>query len=350
MKIVSAQEIADLIKAKQIIGDSSRTASGVSSLKNANSEHISFVGNKKYQDQLGNTKASIVLIPTDLAHLSSENQTYIVCENVDMAFSKVILVFAPPQIPYEKNIHPSAVVDPSAKIGKNVHVGANAVIDIGAEIGDNSNICANCYIGRNVKIGSDAQLYPNVTVMDRCVLGNKVVLHPGVVIGADGFGFYPTPTGLAKIPQTGIVQIDDDVEIGANSTIDRARFGKTWIKTNVKIDDQVMIGHNAVIGESSILVAQCGVAGSAEIGRGVIIAAKAGINGHITIGDGAQIGGTSGVVKSVEPKAIMIGTPAEKQRDFMVRFTLPAKFEKLKAQLAELTQKVEELTNGTEKK
>lgn len=167
-------------------------------------------------------------------------------------------------------------------------VGANAVIEPGVEIGDGAVIGAGCYLGHQVKIGAGTILYPNVTVMYRCTIGRKCILHPGVVIGADGFGFVPGPQGLVKVPQTGIVQIDDDVELGANTTVDRARFGRTWIKSNVKVDDQVMIAHNVVIGESSILVAQTGIAGSAELGRGVVLGAKAGINGHITIGDGVQ--------------------------------------------------------------
>ena len=213
----------------------------------------------------------------------------------------------------------------------------------GAEIGDGTVIGAGCYIGHDVKIGAGSLLYPNVTIMYRCVIGRKAVIHPGVVIGGDGFGFIPTKQGLVKVPQTGIVQIDDDVEIGANTTIDRARFGKTWIKSNVKIDNQVMVAHNVVIGESSILVAQCGIAGSAELGRGVVLAAKSGVNGHITLGDGVQVAGTSGVVKSLPAGAIALGTPAESQREFMARHTLPSRFEKLSAKVEALRKEIAEL-------
>ena len=179
--------------------------------------------------------------------------------------------------------------------------------------------------------------------MYRCFIGNRVILHPGVVVGGDGFGFVPGPRGIIKIPQTGIVQIDDDVEIGANTTLDRARFGKTWIKTGVKIDNQVMIAHNVVVGECSLLVAQSGIAGSAELGRGVILAAKSGVNGHITLGDGVQVAGTSGVVKSLPAGAIALGTPAESQREFMTRWTLPKKVEKLSKKIEELENKLKEL-------
>ena len=241
-------------------------------------------------------------------------------------------------------VHPAAVVDPAAILGKDVSIGANAVIEAGAVIGDGAVIGALCYIGHDAKIGSGTILYPGVTVMYRCTVGAKCIIHPGVVIGADGFGFVPGPQGLVKVPQTGIVEIHNDVEIGANTTIDRARFGKTVIKDNVKIDDQVMVAHNVSIGESSILVAQCGIAGSAELGRGVIIAGKAGVNGHITLGDGCQLAGTSSVVKSLPPGTIAIGTPAESQREFMARLALPKKVQKLDAKIKELEAKLAELS------
>jgi UDP-3-O-[3-hydroxymyristoyl] glucosamine N-acyltransferase len=180
--------------------------------------------------------------------------------------------------------------------------------------------------------------------MYRCTVGAKCIIHPGVVIGADGFGFIPGPQGLVKVPQTGIVQIGNDVEIGANTTIDRARFGKTIVKDNVKIDDQVMVAHNVVVGESSILVAQCGIAGSAELGRGVIIAGQAGVNGHITIGDGCQVAGTSSVYKSLPPGQIVLGTPAESQREFLARVALPKKVQKLDAKIKELEAKLAALS------
>ena len=304
---------------------------------------MSFIGNRKYRNQLETARAGVILICQDLAKEELKDRTFIVCNNVDFAFSSVIALFAPPAPVYAPGIHPSAVVDESAVIGTGVHVGANAVIASGAVIGDGTIIGAGCYIGEDVKIGTATMLYPNVTVLHRCEIGHGTIIHSGVVIGADGFGFVPGPKGLVKVPQTGIVRIGSDVEIGANTTIDRARFGVTWIKDNVKIDDQVMVAHNVVVGESSILIAQCGIAGSAEIGRGVIIAAKAGINGHITIGDGCQIAGTSGVVKSLEAGSIAVGTPAESQREFMARIALPKKVEKLTAKLEALEIELAEL-------
>lgn len=339
---LSAAKIAEMVNGK-LIGSPDRTISSVSGIRDAQSDQLSFIGNKKYQHQLESTKAGVVLVCPDLADAPAVDRTLIVCDNVDYAFAKVIAVFAeePPKWPV--GVHPSAVVSPDAKLGQGVSINANAVIEAGAEIGDGTVIGAGCYIGHDVKIGAGSLLYPNVTVMYRCVIGRKAVIHPGVVIGGDGFGFIPTKQGLVKVPQTGIVQIDDDVEIGANTTIDRARFGKTWIKSNVKIDNQVMVAHNVVIGESSILVAQCGIAGSAELGRGVVLAAKSGVNGHITLGDGVQVAGTSGVVKSLPAGAIALGTPAESQREFMARHTLPSRFEKLSAKVEALRKEIAEL-------
>lgn len=339
---LTAAKIAEMVNGK-LIGSPDRTISSVSGIRDAQSDQLSFIGNKKYQHQLESTKAGVVLVCPDLADAPAVDRTLIVCDNVDYAFAKVIAVFAeePPKWPV--GVHPSAVVSPDAKLGQGVSINANAVIEAGAEIGDGTVIGAGCYIGHDVKIGAGSLLYPNVTVMYRCVIGRKAVIHPGVVIGGDGFGFIPTKQGLVKVPQTGIVQIDDDVEIGANTTIDRARFGKTWIKSNVKIDNQVMVAHNVVIGESSILVAQCGIAGSAELGRGVILAAKSGVNGHITLGDGVQVAGTSGVVKSLPAGAIALGTPAESQREFMARHTLPSRFEKLSAKVEALRKEIAEL-------
>ncbi|MBE6388727.1 MAG: UDP-3-O-(3-hydroxymyristoyl)glucosamine N-acyltransferase [Lentisphaerae bacterium] len=339
---MTAEKIAEFVKGT-VCGDPQRVITGIAGIKEAASEHLSFVGSKKYEDQLNTTAAGIILVCKDLANVSTDGRTLIVCDNVDLAFAKLTAMFAEEPPAFVPGIHPSAVVDSSAVIGQNVSIGANAVVEAGAVIADNAVISALCYIGHDAKIGSNTILYPNVTVMYRCEIGAKCIIHPGVVIGADGFGFIPGPQGLVKVPQTGIVVIGNDVEIGANTTIDRARFGKTVIKDNVKIDDQVMVAHNVAVGESSILVAQCGIAGSAELGRGVILAGKAGVNGHITIGDGCQIAGTSSVAKSLPPGQIVIGTPAESQRDFLGRLALPKKFQKLDAKVKELEAKLKEL-------
>ncbi|MCQ2378158.1 MAG: UDP-3-O-(3-hydroxymyristoyl)glucosamine N-acyltransferase [Victivallaceae bacterium] len=339
---LSAAKIAEIVGG-EIKGDPARTISRVEGIRHAGKDDLSFVSNKRYQHQLEASPAGIVLVCRDLADADASARTLVVCDNVDVAFGKIVALFAEEPPKYPATVHPSAVVDPSAKLGAGVSVGPNAVIEAGAEIGDRTVIGACAYIGHQVKIGSDTFIAPNVTIMYRCVVGNKVILNPGVVIGGDGFGFTPTPQGLVKIPQTGFVQIDDDVEIGANTTVDRARFGCTRIKSNAKIDNLVMIAHNVIVGESSILVGQSGIAGSAEIGRGVVLGGKAGVNGHIVLGDGVQIAGTSNVQKSLPAGAIALGTPAESQRDCMARLTLPRRFERLKKQVEELQAEVEAL-------
>ncbi len=341
--MMSAAEIAARINGRIICGNPDKTISSIAGIREAGPEQLSFIGNKKYEHQLESSRAGIVLIPEDMAESSSAVAVLITCRQVDYAVAVLLEAFAekPPEPP--RSIHPSAVIDASAEIGAGVHIGAHVVIEAGAEISDGATIMAGTYIGNNVKIGAGTLIYPNVTVMYRSVIGGKCIIHSGVVIGADGFGFVPGPSGLVKVPQTGYVEIGDDVEIGANTTIDRARFGRTWIKNNVKIDDQVMVAHNVVIGESSILVAQAGIAGSAELGRGVIIAAKAGVNGHIIVGDGTKLAGTSGLVKSCPPGSVMLGTPAVPQRDFMARFTVGNRLDRLVKKVNELAARIEEM-------
>ena len=342
---LTAAEIAAMVNG-EIFGNPDRTITGVDGIRDAKESDLSFVGSKTYEEMLGTSQAGIVLISPDIKNRDTENRTLILCEHVDHAFGNIAAKFADEPPAWKIGIHPAAVISDTAKIGEGVSIGANVTIEDDAEIADGACIGAGCYIGHAAKVGAGTILYPNVTLMYRCTIGRKCIIHPGVVIGADGFGFVPGPTGLVKVPQTGIVEIHDDVEIGANTTVDRARFGKTIIKSNVKIDDQVMVAHNVEVGESSILVAQCGIAGSSRLGQGVIIAAKAGINGHITIGDGSKVGGTSGVVKSLPPNSVVIGTPAEGQREFIARLGLPGKVEKLTAKLKALQAEIDALKNA----
>ena len=344
MKQLTAQQIVEKVGGK-LIGDQNIVITGASSLQNAKKDQISFLGDKRYIPQLEGSQAGLIFITEELQEKVPAEYNLIVCENVDVAFSQILPVFAPEPISYEPGIHPSAAVDPSVKIGQNVYVGANAVIEANSEIGDNTVIGGGAFIGQEVKIGQGNQIGPNVTIMHRCIIGHKNIIHSGVVIGADGFGFVPGPEGLIKVAQTGIVQIDNDVEIGANTTIDRARFDKTWIKSNVKIDNQVMIAHNVEIGESTVVVAQVGIAGSAKVGRGVMLAAKVGLNGHITLGDGVKVAATSNVSKSVPAGETVLGTPAEYQKDFMYRFALPNKMKRLVAKFDDLKKEVQELKN-----
>jgi UDP-3-O-[3-hydroxymyristoyl] glucosamine N-acyltransferase len=215
------------------------------------------------------------------------------------AFEQAIFKFAPRPITFPPGIHPTAVLAPGTSLGEAVSIGAHVVVEAGARIGDRTHVGANSYVGHETTIGAGCLIYPNVTIRERIKIGDRVIIHSGTVVGSDGFGFEMTAIGHKKVPQIGIVQIDDDVEIGANTTIDRARFGRTWIQEGVKIDNLVQIAHNVVIGKHSIIVAQVGIAGSVRIGSGVVIGGQAGIIGHIEIDDGTMIGAQSGIGKSL---------------------------------------------------
>lgn len=348
MKKHTADEIAEMIKGR-IVGGQGKEISGVASLLDASENDISFLSNKKYSGQMATTKATTIIIGADSEKNLPEGKTFIVCANPNTAITKVAMLFAPEPIKHPDGIHPSAVVSGTAKVSGSASIGACAVIEDGAEVGDNTVIGAGTYVGHFTKIGHGTLIYPNVTIREHCTVGSRVIIHSGVVVGADGYGYEPGPAGIVKIPQIGSVRIDDDVEIGANSTIDRARFGKTWIKRGVKIDNLVHVAHNVIVGEFSMLIGQCGIAGSAVIGRGVIIAAQAGINGHITIGDGAKIAGTSGVLNDVPAGVSLVGTPAENPRDFLERILLPKKVKKMTLKIEELEKAIAELRQEHDK-
>lgn len=291
---------------------------GVASLADASEGDISFYGSPKYLKTLRKTHASAVLVPHGFGEQVPPACIWV--DNPAEAFAKLLEHFAPPPVRFEPGIHPSAVVASDAVIGEGVTVQAFAVIESGAKIGARTVIGAHGYIGHGAEIGDDCHIYPHVTVRERSRLANRVILHPGVVIGSDGFGYEFRDGRQQKIPQTGIVQIDDDVEIGANSTVDRARFGRTWIQEGVKIDNLVQIAHNVTIGKHSIICAHVGISGSTRIGSHVTLAGKVGVNGHIEIGDGAIVTAMAGITKSVPPKEILVGLPAKPMKEYKTNY------------------------------
>ncbi|PYJ54796.1 MAG: UDP-3-O-(3-hydroxymyristoyl)glucosamine N-acyltransferase [Verrucomicrobia bacterium] len=291
----------------ELIGDPSLQITGAASLVEATAGEISFFGNRKYIGLLRKTRASAVFVPTDFAESIGAAQIRVA--NPTKAFEQVVLKFAPKPITFPPGIHPSAVVDPSARLGERVSVQPHAVIEAGTTIGDDTIIGAGSYIGHEIVMGSACLIYPLVTIRERSCIGSRVIIHSGSVIGADGFGFEMIDGRQQKIQQLGIVQIDDDVEIGANTTVDRARFGRTWIQQGVKIDNLVQIAHNVVIGKNSVIVAQTGISGSTRVGERVTIAGQVGIVGHVEIADGSIIAAQSGVSKSV-PGGVWFGYPA----------------------------------------
>ena len=294
-------------------GDEAQSVTGVGSLAEAQPGEISFLSNPRYNRQLAETRALAVLVRRDW---SGEHSTALIrVDNPDRAFADAVMLLAPPPRSFEPGVDPTAVIHPSAQLGEDVHIGPHCVVESGAVIGARSVLVAGCYIGERVIIGADCCLQALVSVREHCRLGARVRLHNGVVIGCDGFGYTQAADGSwQKIEQVGTVEIDDDVEIGANTTIDRARFGKTRIGRGVKIDNLVQVAHNVQVGEHSVMAAQVGISGSTRIGRGVQIGGQAGLAGHLTVGDGAVIGAQAGVTKSVEAGMFVSGYPAMEHR------------------------------------
>ena len=302
------QEIAERLGGT-LLGDATLEITGVSGLKEAVEGEISFLANPKYAALVSATKASAVIVPQDWDRPVS--CAVIRVENSDQSFAETAELFYEPVPAPSPSVHPSACVAESAQLGIGVSIGANCTIEEGVVIGDHTIIKANCVIGYKSVIGKNCLLYPLVSTREFTEIGNRVIIHNGTVIGSDGFGYAVQKDGTrTKIPQIGTVVIGDDVEIGANVAIDRARFGKTRIGKGTKIDNLVQIAHNVVIGEHSVMCGQVGVSGSSTIGSHVILAGQAGLAGHLEVGDGAVVGAQSGVMKDVAPKDFVFGTPA----------------------------------------
>jgi UDP-3-O-[3-hydroxymyristoyl] glucosamine N-acyltransferase len=342
MKKLSVEELSKILNA-EILGKKDITVTGVNTLEDAEDSDVSFLSNQKYYNMLDTTGAAVVLVSKDIDKKPANGKTWLLCDSPNISFSKVVSYFAFPSPVYKAGVHPSAIIDETAVIDPSCHIGPNVVIEKGVAIRPKAIILSGVFIGENSKIGRECMIAQNTVLQDRTEIGNNVIIHSNVSIGADGFGYEATPFGIVKIPQVGYVKIEDEVEIGSNSTIDRGRFGKTWIKSGVKMDDQVHVAHNVVVGEFSMLIGQCGVAGSSKIGQGAIVAAQAGISHHISVGDGAKIAGQAGVTKDVPEGGIYAGTTAEPVREFMTRLALPRTVKKLKVQLKNLESIIKEL-------
>ncbi len=304
---LTLQELAEE-SGGEIAGDASLAITGAASLAEATPEEITFYGNPRYLPAFRRTRAAAAFVPQDFEEQIVPAQIRVA--NPGKAFELVALRFAPEPIVFPAEIHPSAVIAEGVSLGENISLGPHVVLEPGVQIGDGARIGANSYIGHETTIGAGSTLYPNVTVRERIKIGNRVIVHSGAVIGSDGFGFEAVGGAQQKVPQIGIVQIDDDVEIGAGTTIDRARFGRTWIQEGVKIDNLVQIAHNVVIGKHSIIVAQVGISGSTRIGEHVILAGQVGVAGHIEIDDHTVVGGQGGATKTLRGGGAWWGTPA----------------------------------------
>lgn len=336
----TASELAEYVGGS-LEGDGTRVVTGVAGLREAQRDQVSFLAHPRYTSQLAATRARVLILGPDIP--VPPDKTAIRVPNASSAFGKIVELFAPPPLRYAPGVAPQAAVDPTATVDASATVQPFAVIAAGAWIGPRTVISSGCFVGQEAVVGAECLVYPNAVIRERCVLGNRVIIHSGAVIGADGFGFDRKGDHYEKIPQLGIVQIDDDVEIGANTTVDRARFGRTWIKKGVKIDNLVQVAHNVIIDEHTAIAAQAGISGSTVIGRNVLIAGQAGTVGHITVGDRAIIGAQSGVNHDVPEGCFVFGYPAQEHKEAMKTHGLILRLPKLTERVRQLEEQLQSL-------
>jgi len=325
-------EIAALIGG-ELVGPGDVVIKSISGINEAREGDISFIVSLKYEGAVESTKASAVIVPKDFTRPSGK--PIIKIDNPSAVFSKLIGILFPERIPHPDGVHKSAVISDKARIGKGCGIGAHAVIEDGAEIGDHTFIYPLAFIGKNTKIGRDCIIYPNVTVREEIQIGDRVIIHSGSVVGSDGFGYDTQKDGThIKIPQVGTIVIEDDVELGACVTVDRARFSKTVIGKGSKIDNLCQIAHNVKLGPNAMIAAQCGISGSCEIGRNVLLGGQVGVADHLKLGDFVVAGAKSGISKSFPSNTTLFWYPAkpvEKVRDIIASVgLLPKLFKRIK--------------------
>ena len=300
-------ELAKIVEG-EVVGDKNIIITGLNGIEDARAGDLTFVANQKYFSLLETTQATAVLVPRDLP---VSQKPVIRADNPSWAFAQIMSLMMPPDERQFKGIHKTAVIADDAVLGKGVSVGPHAVIESKVKVGDNTIIYPNVYVGHNSMIGKNCIIYPTVSIRERSVIGNDVIIHSGAVIGSDGFGYEQEGGKHKKIPQVGIVVLEDEVEIGANVTIDRARLNKTVIGRGTKIDNLVQIGHNVILGENCIVISQVGISGSTIVGKNSIFAGQAGIVGHLKIGDNVIVSAQSGVSNDIPSNTQVWGAPAK---------------------------------------
>ncbi len=341
---VPISKIATLVQGN-IIGDAAKIISGAAPFELAGENEITVAGNARYLKKIEGCLAGAIIVPRDV---STGARNLLQVDNPMVAFAKILQYFHPPRRP-QAGIHPSAVIGQEFKCGHDVVVGPQVVIGRHVTIGDRVWLHPGVVVGDEVITGNDVVVYPHVTILERCIIGNRVTIHAGTVIGSDGFGFAPDGKCYHKIPHTGIVQIDDDVEIGANNAIDRGTFGKTHIGRGVKTDNLVHIAHNVSVGENTVLVAQVGISGSVTIGKNAILAGQAGVAGHLTIGDGATVGPQTGVGKPVpDGQIVSSGIPEMPHRTWLRVQRLIPKLPEFSKRLAGLEKRLKRFEDKME--
>lgn len=336
---LSVDEIARMVGGT-VVGDGARRVHGLNGLRHAESGDLTFYSDTRYADLLARTRASAVLVPPDVTDGPS---ALIQVASPYAAFGQLLQRIESETLKHPSGIHPLSAIDPSARIGDGAAVGPHATVEAGANVGARTVLYPGVYIGRDAVVGDDCVMYPNAVVRERCILGDRCLIHPNVSIGGDGFGFAVVDGKRVKIPQVGNVVLGDDVEVGSNTSIDRATAGSTRIGTGTKIDSQVQIGHNTHIGEHCTICGCSAIAGSAEIGNYVTIGGYSCVNGHIEVGDNVMIGGRSAVTASLPAGSIVSDYPATdhtKVRRYLIsKFRLPEALKRLR----QLEKRVDEL-------
>jgi len=339
-KKFSLAELAQLT-GSTLVGDATYTISGADALDAAEASDATFLANPRYRALLKETRAGVICIDKETP--LEEGKNFLVSQDPSLTFQAILkaLFFSADRGGF-LGIHPTAVIHPSAKIGKDVQIGPHVVIDAGAEIGDHTRLDAGVSIGPGVTVGTHCHFYPHVTVRERCTIGNRVILQPGAVIGSCGFGFATNAKGEhTKLEQIGTVIIEDDVEVGANTTIDRARFKTTRICQGTKIDNLVQIGHNVQIGPNNIIVSQTGIAGSVKTGKNVVFGGQAGVVGHLEIADFTMIATRGGVSKSITEAGKYAGSPVMDLSDYNRQQVHLRKITKYVKEIEELQKRIE---------
>ncbi|OQX88517.1 hypothetical protein B6D60_02095 [candidate division KSB1 bacterium 4484_87] len=303
---LTVSQVAKFISGK-LEGDGSAPVYGVAKIEDAHEGEVTFISNPKYAKFIDSSSASAIIVGMDFP---ATDKTIIRTENPYVAFLRVLRYFHPQKEMLEEGIHSSAVIDPSVFVGDDTRIGAGVVIGKNSVIGKNCRIFPNVVIGEDVQVGDNTLIYANVTLREQVHIGRNVIIHSGTIIGSDGFGFAREGDIYHKIPQVGIVIVEDDVEIGANCTIDRATLGQTIIRKGVKLDNLIQVAHNVDIGENTVIAAQSGIAGSTKLGKNGIVGGQVGIVGHIEIGDYVTIAAQSGVSKPLASKTVVFGYPA----------------------------------------
>ncbi len=337
----SAKQIAEYIQGV-IEGDENATVHTFAKIEEGIPGAISFLSNPKYTHYIYDTQSSIVLVNKDFVPEKEIKTTLIRVDNAYESLAKLLNLYEMSK-PKKTGVDPLAYIAPTAKIGQNVYIAPFACVADGAEVGDNTILHPHATVGTNAKVGSDCILYPHATVYHDCRVGNQCILHAGSVIGADGFGFAPSPEGYEKIPQIGITILEDNVEVGANTCIDRATMGATIIRKGVKLDNLIQIAHNVEVGSHTVMASQVGVAGSTKIGEWCMFGGQVGIAGHIKIGNKVNLGAQSGVPGSIKDGQNLIGTPPMELKGYFKSSAVFKKLPDMYHELNNLKKELEEL-------